>query len=60
MPGTAKPPIDSNRLQRVAQFWPHVNFDDLDKVIAAPSLETTSLSVYLLVSPAHVYHEEEQ
>ncbi|CAO3665730.1 unnamed protein product [Umbelopsis ramanniana] len=60
MPGTAKPPIDSHRLQRVAQFWPHVNFDDLDKVIAAPSLETTSLSVYLLVSPAHVDHEEGQ
>ncbi|KAI9286490.1 Alg9-like mannosyltransferase family-domain-containing protein [Umbelopsis sp. AD052] len=51
MPGTAKPPVDSNRLHRVVQFWPHVNFDDLDKVIEAPSLETLSLSVYLLVSP---------
>lgn len=60
MPGTAQPPIDSHRLQRVAQFWPHVNFDDLDKVIAAPSFETTSLSVYLLVSPTSLYHEEEQ
>ncbi|KAI8579222.1 hypothetical protein K450DRAFT_243350 [Umbelopsis ramanniana AG] len=53
MPGTAKPPVENHRLQRVAQFWPHVNFDDIDKVIGAPSWEAISLSVYLLVSPRH-------
>jgi hypothetical protein len=62
MPGTAKPPVDSDRLQRVAQFWPHVNFDDIDKIVGAPSLQAMSLSVYLLVSPpphiASLHHEE--
>jgi hypothetical protein len=51
MPGTANQPIESDRLQRIARFWPHVNFDDIDKVVGEPSIEAISLSVYQLVSP---------
>lgn len=53
MPGTADRPIDKNRMRQIARFRPHVNFDDLDKLIEDLSLESISLNLYLIVNPVN-------